>query len=202
MKKTNETKKILNEWRNFLLNENDISDGGNNNTNEPVPTIGDLKKFLNGRINNIKAKSALKILMQISGGAIISSTFGSIDSINEILSSLGSETIEQVINKKSESSKKLKDVFSKLSNSISNIKDKSSIIKKFIGFNGEQGFKGFMLDPETSIILDDKVENDFIKWLIKDIESKPDDLEISDFDCNDELNKYLKLKVNKKIENS
>lgn len=197
MKKLNETKKILYNWRKFLLNENDVIDD-----DEIIPTIGDLKKFLNGRINNIKAKSALKILMHISGGSIISSTFGSIDSLNEILSTVGGETIEQIISKKSENSEKLKSVFTKLSDSLSKAKDKSSIIKKFIGFNGEPGFKGFMLDPEISIILDDKVENDFIKWLIKDIESKSDDTEIRDFDCNVELNKYLKLKVNKKIENS
>lgn len=56
-----------------------------------------------------------------------------------------------------------------------------------------EGFLGnFDLDDYTSKIVDNKIESEFLKYLVEKIKTMPDDMSIKDFDMTVELNNYLK----------
>jgi hypothetical protein len=184
MKKLNETKLIIQNWRMFL-NENEST--------IDEPTIGDLKAFLKGDIKKMKAKKFIKIVAKISGGAVIGDIIGGATNISDFMTSIGSESVETAISS-NKISDKVKDLGSKL-------KD-SNILKRFYGLNGQGGYPGFKINPDTSKILDDKVEEEFIKWLYEDIQNLEDNIKLSDFNCDEKFNEFLKkkkgnIKINK-----
>jgi len=185
--KLNETKFILKNWNNFLKEQN-------SNDNIEI-TFGDLKSFLKGDIKKTKVKNLLKIIAKISGASALSSGFESIEVLNDFIKDVGGETLEVALESQTG---KVKGFIEKLKNSVGK-SNKFDVFKKFYGLNGDGGYPGFKIDPKTSKILDDKVEKDFINWLLKKVESESDSKPLDDFNCNDELNIYLKQIADKKI---
>ena len=56
----------------------------------------------------------------------------------------------------------------------------------------------FDVDDDTSAIVDNDLENDFIKELVKKINNVPDDQKLANFNMTDELRNYLSKRFNKR----
>lgn len=80
--------------------------------------------------------------------------------------------------------------------------DVAELIKSLASLKDENRPSNFManfdVDDDTSSIVDNDLENDFIKELVKKINNVPDDQKLANFNMTDELRNYLSKRFNKR----
>ena len=78
--------------------------------------------------------------------------------------------------------------------------DVADLIKSLSNIKDEKRPNNFManfdIDDDTSSIVDNDLENDFIKELIKKINNVPDEQKLGSFNITDELRNYLSKRFN------
>lgn len=83
---------------------------------------------------------------------------------------------------------------------VGNARDAFEVIKGLMNIPDSKRSSHFLssfdIDDEIQKIVDNKLENEFIKEIIKEIENKNDDEKIIDFNMTDMLNKFLKEHFN------
>lgn len=173
---------LENYIKNYLLTEDNDSSKKEieNKNNKDNIKFGDLHSLLllasDAKITSGAAKFVVKSAFRFLSSTVSAATFGTIST--ETLSEL---TIEAFINKLKEKN-------------IIDLKKYSpeELLKKMYGINKEKGLKFLEVPENVSLLIDDKIENAFIKHLYGEILKKPKDEIIEEDFVLKELKKYTK----------
>jgi hypothetical protein len=94
-----------------------------------------------------------------------------------------------------EGPKAVLDAFLDLVPGVASVKNIGSLLKAVYSMPDEKktqtGLDFLNIDDQISAIVDDKVENGFIKFMLHRFDSEPDDTPLSDFDMTKEINTFL-----------
>lgn len=133
---------------------------------EIKPTFGDMKSFLGIKKNKKRALTFLKFCAKVATGG----TIGALgDAIN--INNLAEETITELLN---------------------TYKTPKKIMAKLYGINDSAKVKGMSLPKEISLLIDDKVEEEFISYLIGEIKNNPDEEVIPENFVQNKFEEYAK----------
>lgn len=188
--------KLLIEEQNL---EKEKSTLKNNNTEDKVDlgketefTYEELYNFFNYLSGKKTAKNLIGFSAKVLGGSAIEGILG------KIASETG-ETIKKIIDNEVASETLETYIFNKLGlpKSITPTK----LIEKFYGINDAKGLKGISIPDSVSNLIDDKIENEFIRkyalqWLKSEFESNPNK-KVKSKEVLNQLNNYIE-KYNKK----
>ena len=132
------------------------------------PTFGDIKAFVNvAKITNSKAmKAAISFASHFAGAQAIGSA---LDAVNISHEKITDDVVDAAAGA-------LEKVFGFKLTSFSPTK----ILAKMYGVNEKKGFELIQVPPEISNLIDDKIEEDFISHLYKEILKKDNNEEIPD----------------------
>ena len=142
--------------------------------NEDQVTFGDFKSFLGKKKKAGTTKTVLKFFVNVGLGSAIA---GLVDGLNLAtagnIESVTSEVLETTV------AEKLKKY------------SPDEILKSLYGINSAKGIKHFSIPDEVSIVVDDKVEDKFLKYLLEQIIKEPDNKVVKENYTLEEWNKWL-----------
>ena len=164
--------KLLKEYIQIILEQEEVV-----MADEVNLTFGDLKNFLKYTKTKKFAKSALKFAASIAAGGTLSLGINSISKINEYTEETAQKVADKVM---SNFAKKYK----------VDVKSPLKMLAKMYGVNDQEGVGVLEIPDNISELIDDKVEEAFIKKLYKDIQDKDDNEVLKDNYVLDELKKY------------